>query len=269
MAVHSRAASSARPQVLAPAAALDRKAFLRPIAHRGLHNKAKRLIENTATAFLAAIEKGYGIECDLRSAAGGTPMVFHDATLDRLVEASGPIAFWSAARLARVRYKKQPTSILSFAELLHLVRGRVPLLVEVKNSRPLRKKYLENIASEAGAYRGPIALMSFDRTILKTLNELAPTEPRGWVVGSHQLRTRWWVATRKRGKPAAVSALLNAAPPGLSFLAVDVKLLPAAAAWRAHGPTKLPLFSWTIRTPSERALAARWADAPIFEGYEP
>ena len=61
-------------------------AFLKPIAHRGLHDAAKGRIENTAPAFEAALAKGYGIECDVRPAACGTPMVFHDDTLERLIE---------------------------------------------------------------------------------------------------------------------------------------------------------------------------------------
>ncbi|HET6926842.1 MAG TPA: glycerophosphodiester phosphodiesterase family protein, partial [Hyphomicrobiaceae bacterium] len=59
------------------AGVLDRTVFLRPIAHRGLHDKAGGQIENSAGAFLAAIGKGYGIECDLQAACDGAPMVFH------------------------------------------------------------------------------------------------------------------------------------------------------------------------------------------------
>ena len=92
--------------------------FLRPIAHRGLHVAAKGIIENTAPAFEAAIAKGYGIECDLQSAADGTPFVFHDATLDRLMDATGPVAARSPANLATLHYKDQKTRILSFAEFL-------------------------------------------------------------------------------------------------------------------------------------------------------
>src|SRR5262247_2561691 len=84
-----------------------RSVFVRPIAHHGLHNTAKRRLENTAPAFSAAIAKGYGIECDLQAAEDGTPMVFHDATLDRLVAASGPIAAYSPRSLARLRYRGQ------------------------------------------------------------------------------------------------------------------------------------------------------------------
>ena len=70
-------------------------------------------------------------------------------------------------------------------------------------------------------------------------------------------------------KDAALDALLGTAPDGVGFYAVDVKMLPEAAAWMAKQPARLPLFSWTIRTPEQREIAARWADAPIFETYEP
>ena len=126
-------ATAARRPRPAPSG-LDRAAFLRPIAHRGLHDRRKRRIENTAPAFLAAIDKGYGIECDLQAARDGTPMVFHDDKLDRLMGAPGRISHHTPASLARLRYKGQDTHILTFAEFLALVGGRVPLLVEVKTN---------------------------------------------------------------------------------------------------------------------------------------
>jgi glycerophosphoryl diester phosphodiesterase len=269
MPINNRSAALARGQPHGAGIVLDRAAFLRPIAHRGLHDNAKGRLENTAPAFLAAIRKGYGIECDLRAAADATPMVFHDATLDRLVAASGPIRLRSPVKLARLRYKNQNTGILTFAGLLELVDGAVPLLVEVKSNGRPRMRFLEKIAALAESYRGPIALMSFDRRTVMALGQLAPALPRGLVVGAHQVRARLWVNSRKRGGISPVAAFLEAAPPGLAFFAVDVNLVQAAAAWMATRPARLPLFSWTIRTPPERALAAKWADAAIFEGYEP
>ena len=65
---------------------LDRAAFLRPIAHRGWHNNEAGRTENSRPAFAAAIGQGYGIECDLRPAKDGLPVVFHDETLDRITE---------------------------------------------------------------------------------------------------------------------------------------------------------------------------------------
>ncbi len=83
---------------------LDRDTFIRPIAHRGLHNAKKGIVENTLPAFAAAIAKNYGIECDLRPAAGGLPVVFHDETLERLTTAKGRVADLDAAALKRIKH---------------------------------------------------------------------------------------------------------------------------------------------------------------------
>ena len=70
------------------------------------------------------------------------------------------------------------------------------------------------------------------------------------------------------GKDRAVARLLATAPKGIAFLAVDVRILSGARAFVEHKGLTPPLFSWTIRTRREQSAAARWADAPIFEGYE-
>jgi glycerophosphoryl diester phosphodiesterase len=247
---------------------LDHGLFLRPIAHRGLHVPTGPRIENTAAAFLAAIDKGYGIECDLQPASDGTPMVFHDDRLDRLVAASGPIAAHTPAQLARLRYRRHDASILRFAELLELVAGRVPLLVEIKaNGREPLPAFLDRIARQARSYKGPIALMSFSPEIVVRVGRLAPTIPRGLVVGSHKLPPSWWAAPSRANKARILTRMLGPAD-GLAFFAIDVRMLASARAWTARHTPELALFSWTIRTARERRSAARWADAPIFEGYE-
>src|SRR5262245_5235376 len=135
---------------------LDRSLFVRPIAHRGLHNATSGRIENTAPAFEAAVRRGYGIECDLRAIAGGMPIVFHDATLDRLIEGEGAVSALTATDLARVRYKGQDTPILTYAELLEFVAGEVPLLVEIKSEwDPPDYAFLSQVAKLSLAYKGP------------------------------------------------------------------------------------------------------------------
>ena len=98
-------------------------AFLRLIAHRGLHDARRGIVENTAPAFVAAVEHGYGIECDVRPAAGGVPVVFHDATLDRLIASSGPLARVDASGLRALRFRGAPEErIPTLAGLLELHR---------------------------------------------------------------------------------------------------------------------------------------------------
>jgi glycerophosphoryl diester phosphodiesterase len=251
---------------------LDRQAFLRPIAHRGLHDAARGIIENTAPAFVAAIAGGYGIECDLQPAATGLPMVFHDLELDRLTTGSGLITDLQPACAAKLPFKgANIIGILTFAELLSLVAGQVPLVAEVKSEWDTPDRtFLRGIAELASAYTGPLALMSFDPAVMTVLKELAPDVPRGIVSGSYfdQGGDGWWpgsVLTDDRRRTLA--KLEESEPAAPSFYAYEVGALPTPETQRAR-EAGLPLFTWTVRTAQDRRLAALHADAPIFEGYE-
>ena len=247
----------------------DRAAFLRPIAHRGLHDAAKGIIENTAAAFEAAIAKGYGIECDVRPAACATPMVFHDLTLDRLVEAEGPIARHEAATLKRLPYRNVKGAMLDLAELFELVGGRVPLLIEIKSEwEAPDARYLNAIAKAAQSYKGPVALMSFDPAVMTGIRELAAEIPRGIVSGQFAADC-WWRDQLGPQRAHDLSNLLESGPAAPDFYAYDVNALPTPVTRFAREVEGLPLFTWTVRSEEQRATAERWADAPIFEGYEP
>ncbi len=167
---------------------LDRATFLRPIAHRGLHNAKRGIVENTVPAFEAAIAKGYGIECDLRPAAGGLPIVFHDLMLERLIDGRGPVAALGEAELRQLCYRATPSvGISTFAEFLTLVDGRAPLFVEIKSEwDPPQLEFLRAIAEIAGDYTGPLALMSFDPAVMTEVRALAPQIPRGIVSGAYR-----------------------------------------------------------------------------------
>lgn len=248
-------------------------AFLRPIAHRGLHSAAKGIVENTGPAFEAAIAKGYGIECDLRPASGGLPIVFHDVMMDRLTTETGPVAALGPGDLAAVRHRGDAGApILSFHALIELVRGRVPLLVEIKSEwGPPDLAFLGEIARLARSYPGPIGLMSFDPAVMAALKELAPGVPRGIVSGSYLYPDgrRWWADKIDAGRSRQLAALLCSGPAEPSFFAYQVKALPTPETELQRRVMGLPLLTWTVSTPEERAIAAAWADAPIFEGFEP
>lgn len=248
---------------------LDRDAFLRPIAHRGLHNAKRHIIENTAPAFQAAIAKGYGIECDLRPAAGGLPIVFHDETLNRLVEGKGPVTRLTAQDLKALRYKVSDTHILTFGEFLDLVGEKVPLLVEIKSEwHPPDRAFLGKIARIAAHYRGPLALMSFDPNVMTAMRDLAPKIPRGIVSGSYS-GAGWWNRALSKARAEALRDLLLSKPAAPSFHAYQVGALPTPVTRYVREVEGLPLFTWTVRSAKDRATAAKWADAPIFEGFEP
>jgi glycerophosphoryl diester phosphodiesterase len=244
-------------------------AFLKPIAHRGLHDAAKGRTENSGPAFEAAIAKGYGIECDLRPAACGTPIVFHDETLERLIAGEGPLRALDAPGLKRLKYRGDGSPILEFAALLDLVGGREPILAEIKSEWDAPDPgFLEAIAALSTAYRGPLALMSFDPAAMAALKELAPAVPRGIVSGAFE-GDGWWRERLGPERAFRLSHFLESRPAAPDFYAYDVKSLPTPVTRFVREVLGVPLFTWTVRTLEQREIARQWADAPIFEGYEP
>lgn len=251
---------------------LDREIFLRPIAHRGLHDSAKGIIENTRPAFESAIAKGYGIECDLQPAADGTPLVFHDLELGRLTAGSGLITELLPGCAAKVPFKDaNVTGILSFADLLALIGGRVPLLAEIKSEwNEPNPAFMAKIANLATAYTGPLALMSFDPAVMAEMRSLAPSIPRGIVTGSYRYPDGrpWYPHQLSDARRNALANLEESVPADPYFYAYDVRALPSPVAQRIRNDLGLPLFTWTVRTEAQRETARLHADAPIFEGYE-
>ncbi len=245
----------------------DLAPFLRPIAHRGLHDAARGRIENSASAARAAIIRGYGIELDLQPARDMTPMVFHDATLDRLTEEAGPLEARDAEELQNIRLAGSEDRILTLTAFLALVAGRVPLLVEVKSTAQPRPAFWRAIGAALGAYRGPAAVMSFDPRAVAGVARHVPALPRGLVsCAFDSAQDRQWLDAPTRFR---LRNLLDLVEVGADFIAYDVRALPSLAPLRARRHLGRPLFAWTVRTAREAARARQWADAMIFEGWRP
>lgn len=239
----------------------------RPIAHRGLHDAGRGVIENTAVAIAAAAEAGYGIEVDLRIAADGTVMVFHDATLDRLTAATGPLVARTAASLKKIAITGTDARMLTLPELLELVGGRVPLLLEVKSHWGDDTGMERKIADDLQSYDGPVAVMSFDPHMLERFKAHAPGLPRG-IVAERFRQTAYW-SQLSSWRRFMLRHMLHGLSTRPHFVAYDIKGLPSAAPLVARHGLGLPLLTWTVRTTAEQRRARRYADAMIFEGFRP
>ena len=235
----------------------------RPIAHRGLHGPGA--VENTATAFTAAIAAGYGIECDCQVSADGEAMVYHDDALGRVTEGSGALAQTSAAALKTITFKNTSDRMFTLAELCDLVGGRVPLLIELKSHFDGDKRLVERIAAVLTSYRGPVAAMSFDPELVGTLRRIAPRLARGIVA---QRRYSDWVDLPARPR-RCMTHMLHLPRTRPHFVAYAIRDLPAFAPLAMRSILGMPLLTWTVRTQAEHATAIRWADQMIFEGWCP
>jgi glycerophosphoryl diester phosphodiesterase len=239
----------------------------RPIAHRGLHDAAVGLFENTAGAVRAAIEAGYGIEIDLQVSRDGEAMVHHDASLGRLTEGHGRLDALTAAELKRVPFRSSEQHMMTLGELCDLVGGRATMLVELKSRFDGDARLPLRVAAVLAPYRGPAAAMSFDPGQLALLRRKASRLPCGIIAAKYRPHPYWdqmpvWM---RHG----MGSLLTAFKARPRFVAYAVADLPAAAPLIARHVFGLPLLTWAVRSQEERQTAARWADQMIFEGFRP
>jgi glycerophosphoryl diester phosphodiesterase len=235
----------------------------RPIAHRGLHDAASGVIENTPSAFRAAIDGGYGIECDLQISADGEAMVHHDDALGRLTEGAGRLDAMTAGALQRVAFKGTTDRMLTLGELCDLARGRTLLLIELKGSFAGDTRLAARTAEVLAGTSGRVAAMSFDPGLMAALRRLAPKLALG-LVGMRRdsgapltARVPAWRYARQA---------LAARP---QFLAYRVQDLTTAPPVIARNLLRWPLLTWTVRTPQDQLQAAQHADQIIFEGFRP
>lgn len=213
-------------------------------AHRGLHYGAQ-FPENSLTAFAAALEHGAGIECDVRLTADDQIVVFHDADAWRLCASPMRIGRSSLNELSRLRLGDGP--IPTLASLFALVAGRVPLLLEVKVDGDIWR-WIPAFRRTLAGYHGRYGVMSFDARLPRLLKTNLPAVRRGLVVRHSLSPLKRWLALRL------------ASP---DFVAVDRAAL--GESWVARARERMPVYSWTIRSPEQRAQAAVHADALIWE----
>ena len=242
-----------------------------PLAHRALHDRALQRPENSASAVAAAVSAGYGIEIDLQLSADGQAMVFHDATLERLTAATGPVVARDAAALQALPLTggSEGEGVPTLRQVLDLVGGRVPLLIELKDQGSRQGLEAATAAALAG-YDGPVAVMSFNPAMVAAMAGLAPQVPRGLTTcafGPDDF-------PNPDGDPAReatrrhLAEMTYFAPTGAAFISHDRRDLenPRVAALRAQGAAVL---CWTITSPEQEAAARRHAQNITFEGYLP
>ena len=243
-------------------------AFLHePLAHRALHDVADGRPENSRAAIRAAIRAGYGIEIDLQLSRDQQAMVFHDDDLDRLAKATGPVAARSAAELAATTLRGGDEGVPTLAEVLEIVAGQVPLLIEIKDQDgkmgPNVGALEKATATLLQGYSGPVAVMSFNPHSVAAMATLAPMVARGLVTSAYNPDD--WAPL-----PANVCDLLRDIPDydrvGASFISHEVADLhrPRVAELRAKGAD---ILCWTVRSPTQEAEARKVAQNITFESY--
>src|SRR5919198_1227886 len=225
----------------------------RPIAHRGFHDLNKTRWENTLSAFAAAADKGFAIECDVHLSSDGVPVIFHDHDLMRLTGTEGYLRQRTAAELAALSIGGTPDHVPALAELLTLVAGRVPLVIELKGTPGYDKGLVAKVAEQLRGYRGKAAIMSFDHWLVREF----PKEAAGISGGL----TAW--GDQPHHFEQHFSMLAN----GLSFVSYDVTALPNPFTSFVRERLGMPVISWTVRDQAAVERTFAHADQMTFEGF--
>lgn len=232
-------------------------------AHRGLHDAEKA--ENSMSAFAAAKEKGFGIELDVRLSKDGQLVVFHDETLTRVAGREGKVIDFTAEELAGFSLCGTSDGIPTFRQVLDLIDGSVPLLVEIKMS-PGESGVAERFLEEIEGYKGDFIIESFNPNALKTVKGARPDILRGFLSAEYMKNEKY------KGK-ILYRLLQNLQLNFLmrpDFIAYDKKgySVPNLRFLRRNFGT--PLIAWTITSQEEENEAiAHGFDTVIFEGYIP
>lgn len=238
-----------------------------PFAHRALHDVTDGRPENSRAAIRAAIDAGYGIEIDLQLSADDEAMVFHDYQLARLAEGTGSVRQKTATELSAIPLIGGQEGIPTLAEVLDLVDGQVPLLIEFKDQDgqmgtsigPLE----EAAASLLNAYQGPVAVMSFNPHSVARMAQLCPQIPRGIVTSAYDPSAWAPLATEVCDHLRDIPDYDRAQASFISHEVADLSR-PRVAELKAQGAN---ILCWTVTSPEVEAQAREIAENITFEQY--
>ena len=239
-----------------------------PIAHRGLHDRANGIIENTSSAAEAAAARGFPIECDVQLTRDRDAVVFHDFTLERLTGETGAVAERTSAALREIAIAgSRSDRIPTLSDFLGRLGGRVPLVIEIKSNFNGDLALADRTCEILRGYGGPFCVKSFDPAVIARVRAIAPGIVRGIVAESTHSHPSYDALDREQKH--ALANLLHFEDSRPQFLSWRVQDLPDAAPYLARLLGGLPVMAWTVRNPEDRARAARYADQMVFEGFLP
>ena len=229
----------------------------RCIAHRGLHND--EFPENSLGAFQNAINNGYPIELDVHIISDGTLVVFHDDSLSRMTGKDGYLKNLTKFDLENYHLADTEYTIPTFEDVLTLIDGKVPLLIEVKNTNKvgaLETKLLEMLR----AYKGEYAIESFNPYVLEWFKNNAPDILRGQLAGFFKGEKLAFI------KRFALKRMVLNKIAKPDFIAYEASRLPNRFVRKYKS---LPLIAWTVRSQKEYMKVVQYCDNVIFENFEP
>lgn len=237
------------------------------LAHRGLHDRKRGIIENSPSAIKAALKSGYGAEIDVQLSYDGVAVVFHDDNLDRLTHESGPVNGYKVHDLQKIHLKESADYIPTLQEVLEITSNQAPLLIELKDqSKCLGEsdgRLEQAVTSVLKSYGGPIAVMSFNPWMVVNLSKLAPEIARGLTTSSYYPHNWPEISAARLDELREIPDYNDVRACFISHEANDLDR-PRVAELKSQGGK---ILCWTIRSLTDENIAYKIADNITFEGY--
>jgi glycerophosphoryl diester phosphodiesterase len=227
----------------------------RPIAHRGLHDLNRKVWENTLSAFRGAMDRDFAIECDVHLSSDRVPVVIHDDDLKRLTGTDGFVWQRTAAELQALKVGGTGDHVPLLSELLDLVRGKVPLVIELKGIAGHDEGLVEAVAAALRGYEGKVAIMSFDHWLIRDFRKFMPDIPAGLTAYGRDNQL--------------IEAHFAMLAHDLDFTSYAAGDLPNPFVSFVRDRLNMPVITWTIRDKPAVDLTFRYADQMTFEGFDP
>lgn len=233
-------------------------------AHRGLHRLEDGVPENCITGFRLAEESGYGMEFDLQLTKDKKVVVHHDATLERSCGEEAAIADLTYGELRGYRLFGTGERIPLFSEVLGALKGRTPLIIELKSYND-PAELCELAMKELDGYKGPYCVESFDPRIVAWFRKNRPEIVRG------QLMCRYKKGDEGLGAFEAFCAthMLTNFHTRPNFEAYDIHTRDIPSMGLSKGLMGMQEVSWTVRTEEEYLKAKSLGSLVIFEEIRP
>ena len=238
----------------------DVSPLLRDYAHRGLHSADSP--ENSLKAFSLACEKGYGIELDVQLSKDGTVMVFHDYTLTRMTENNSKLSDLTCDELQNILLINSSEKIPTLQEVLNLVNGKVPLLIELKGEN-FDTSLCKAVSDILADYKGLYCIESFNPLLIREIRKYLPNAFIG------QLYTN---VCRDKNKVSPLNIILTlmafnflAKPDFISYNHLDRNTVPVILSTKLYKAHK---FVWTVKTEEQLKDALKHRECAIFENID-
>jgi glycerophosphoryl diester phosphodiesterase len=236
------------------------------IAHRGLHDEAHNVPENSMPAFRRAISCGFGIELDVRLTKDNKLAVIHDDNLSRVCGANVSVSGSDYEELKGYSLGNTSETIPLLGDALNEIGGRVPLIIEIK-ADTVYEDICRLVAKELEGYEGDVCIQSFSPYVVKWFKEHCPDILRG------QLSMNFFDPRHQNGEPLPARILLTFLLTNFltqpDFISYEFTEFDCITMKIMRGVFGVETAGWTMTSPKCITDLSKKFDIIIFEGFMP